>query len=369
MPDQDRIRRLPKPTFIITCAAGREGDARRELRQILGDIDARALYMKGNLLLTVSAGGTDDVLDALRVADTATIARCIPVAVRASIGPTAEHVGTLREAALEIAEFAHGDTFRVECKRRGDHQFSSRDVQREIGLHLEQQTPGAFAFEDPAYIIPVEIYQDIAYLGCLPRDRVLVKTITKMRKYAPGKRPLNRAEAKLREALKAFEVAVDSTTRALDLGAAPGGWTKVLAAHGAQVVAVDPADLAPEVAALPNVTHFPGRAEEYLATSPAEQFDLITNDMNCDPAGSAELVRALLPLLRAGGVVIMTVKFVTRNRKKHVREVSDALGRHFESLQERHLPHNARETTVLLNGRLAPGQVSDPSPGAGPSEP
>lgn len=357
MSNQERIQRLPMPTFIVTCAAGREGDARRELRKVLGDIDARALYMKGNLLLTVSAGETDDVMDAVRAAETATIARCIPVSVKASIGPTAEHLRTLSEAALKTADFTEGDTFRVECKRRGNHEFSSRDVQREIGLHLEQQTPAAFAFEDPAYIIPVEIYQDIAYLGCLPRDRVLVKTITKMRKYAPGKRPLNRAEAKLREALKAFGVVVDSTTRALDLGAAPGGWTKVLAAHGAQVVAVDPADLAPEVAALPNVAHFPGRAEEYAATSPAQLFDLITNDMNCDPAESAELIRSLLPLLRPGGAVIMTVKFVTRSRKKHVREVSGSLGPHFGDLQERHLPHNARETTIFLRGRLAGDQA------------
>lgn len=38
-------------------------------------------------------------------------------------------------------------------------------------------------------------------------------------------------------------------------GAAPGGWTAHLATVAERVIAVDPAALAPEVAALPNVTH------------------------------------------------------------------------------------------------------------------
>lgn len=38
-------------------------------------------------------------------------------------------------------------------------------------------------------------------------------------------------------------------------GAAPGGWTAHLATQADLVLAVDPAALAPEVAALPNVEH------------------------------------------------------------------------------------------------------------------
>ncbi len=363
MMNHETIQALQAPALIVTCAAGREGEARRELRKILGDIDARPLYMKGNLLVEVGVGTTDEVLAAIRSAETATIARCVPVTVKASIGPAVEHLQTLYHAALRLVDFAEGETFRVACKRRGDHDFSSQDVQREIGLHLEKHTPAAFAFDEPDYVLFAEIYQDIAFLGCVPRDRVLVKTITKMRKYAPGKRPLNRAEAKLREALAAFPVTVDRTTRALDLGAAPGGWTKVLAAQGAQVVAVDPAELAPEVAGLPNVTHFRGRAEEYLEGCPSAAFDLITNDINRDPVESAELVRSLLPLLAPDGAVITTVKFMTSNRRKHIRDVAGILRPHFEEFRQKYLPHNARETTLFLAGRLPAGETREASEG------
>jgi len=361
MTNHETLQSLEAPALIVTCASGREGEARRELRKILGDIDARPLYMKGNLLVEVGAGTADGILAALRSAETATIARCVPVTVKASVGPAVGHLQTLRQAAVGLVDFAEGDTFRVACKRRGDHDFSSPDVQREIGLHLEKHTPATFAFDEPDYMLFVEIYQDIAFLGCVPRDRVLVKTITKMRKYAPGQRPLNRAEAKLREALAAFPVTVDRATRALDLGAAPGGWTKVLATQGAQVVAVDPAELAPEVAGLPNVTHFRGRAEEYLEGYPSAAFDLITNDMNCDPVESAELVRSLLPLLAPKGAVIMTVKFMTRNRRKHLRDVTGILRPHFEEFRQKHLPHNARETTLFLAARLPAGETREAS--------
>ncbi|KAJ9523830.1 hypothetical protein QJQ45_020031, partial [Haematococcus lacustris] len=43
--------------------------------------------------------------------------------------------------------------------------------------------------------------------------------------------------------------------QAIDVGAAPGSWTAYLARRCRRVVAVDPADLAPEVLALPNVHH------------------------------------------------------------------------------------------------------------------
>jgi tRNA(Ser,Leu) C12 N-acetylase TAN1 len=105
------------------------------------------------------------VLSGLRAAETATIGRCVLVTVEAAIGPEAEHLQALREAASAAASLRPGDTFRVACKRRGRHWFSSQDVQREVGLHLERTTPGVFRFEDPDYLIPVEIFQDLAYLG------------------------------------------------------------------------------------------------------------------------------------------------------------------------------------------------------------
>ncbi len=45
---------------------------------------------------------------------------------------------------------------------------------------------------------------------------------------------------------------------AVDVGAAPGGWTRLLARACAPVYAIDPANLDPDVVALPNVVHIKG---------------------------------------------------------------------------------------------------------------
>jgi len=346
MDASDRIQFLAETTFIVTCASAREGDARRELKRILGAIDARPLFMKGNLLVRVPDMSPAEVLAAVSDAETETIARVLPLTVRADIGSEAAHLQTLGPAAAAAYPFAEGQTFKVECKRRGHHAFGSDDVRRAVGMHLEAATPAGFSFNAPDVLVFVEIYQDIAFVGCQRTEDVLVKTITKMRKYAPGKRPLNRAEAKLREALKAFDIALEPGSRALDLGAAPGGWTKVLAEAGAEVLAVDPAELDPVVTALPNVTHFQGYSQDVLELPDVGPFAIITNDMNRDAAESAGVIVPLLPLLEPEGVVIMTVKFMTGNRRSHIAAAGEVLGPSFGEVVERHLPHNARETTI-----------------------
>ncbi len=66
--------------------------------------------------------------------------------------------------------------------------------------------------------------------------------------------PPSRAYLKLWETFARLRRQPEPGDRCLDLGAAPGGWTWLLARTGAEVLAVDRAPLAPEVETLPNVT-------------------------------------------------------------------------------------------------------------------
>ena len=110
--------------------------------------------------------------------------------------------------------------------------------------------------------------------------------------------------------------------------------------------AVDPADLNPDVAASPNVTHLRGRAEEVPADT--GQFHLITNDMNIDPSESAKIMVELADHLRKGGAALMTVKFVTRNRRKHVKEAIETLKARYKDFETKRLRHNRFETTLFM---------------------
>ena len=75
------------------------------------------------------------------------------------------------------------------------------------------------------------------------------------------------------------------TMSALDIGASPGGWTKVLACHPSisAVVAVDPAGVTPAVAALAGVTVHTAKCEDvYAELIAAGPYGVIACDANVD---------------------------------------------------------------------------------------
>ena len=119
--------------------------------------------------------------------------------------------------------------------------------------------------------------------------------------------PPNRAYLKLWEALSVIEERPGPGDRCLDLGAAPGGWSWVLASLGARVTAVDKADLAPRVATMPGVDV---RRESAFALDPAVDgpVDWLCSDVVCYPDRLYRLVRRWLETGAAANFVC-TLKF------------------------------------------------------------
>ena len=334
--------------FVVTTASGFEGEARREILKLLPSSEVRKLFFKGNLHVECGLP-PEEALSALRAATTTYVGRVFPVNVEVRISSAKASVEVLSDAASGLGGLGEGDTFRVSCTRRGSHEFRSRDVEVALGMRLEGETGAVADLRSPSKTVVVQIFQDVAYVGVAVSADLLVKEIRRFRKYARGERPFTRAEFKIREALKAFEISVTEDHSVLDVGAAPGGWTKVLAGMAGRVVAVDPADLHPSVVELSNVTHLRCRAEDLPGD--VGDFDLITNDMNIEPAESAGIMVALSERLRDGGSAVMTVKFVTRERRRHTREAMEVLEGAYEDFIVRRLPHNRSETTVYMRKR------------------
>ena len=337
----------PETRLIITCASGREGDARRELRDALGEVDARSLFLKGNLIARTPLS-EGEALRRLREADTRFIARAAPVQAEVRITGDPESLPLLADTALRLERLPRGVTFIVRCRRRGDHGFQSRDVERAVGMTLEQQAGAVPEFEaTPQYMVSVDIFQDRAYIGVNLADTLVHKELRDARKYAPGERPLNRAQHKLREALATFAIALRPGMRALDLGAAPGGWSTVLADAGCSVVAVDKGELDPTVTQRPEVQHLRMSAQEAL-TQDLGEFDIIVNDMNLDPPQSADLMCAFAERLKPGSPALMTIKYVTSARRRHDREATERLSQCYDDIEIRRLPHNRLEATAVM---------------------
>ena len=78
--------------------------------------------------------------------------------------------------------------------------------------------------------------------------------------------PPSRAYLKLWEALTLIDCRPGPGERCLDLGSSPGGWSWALQQMGAQVISVDKAPLAPEIARLPGIEH---RLDSAFAARPA----------------------------------------------------------------------------------------------------
>ncbi len=119
--------------------------------------------------------------------------------------------------------------------------------------------------------------------------------------------PPNRAYLKLWEAFTLLGSRPQPGERCVDLGASPGGWTWVLQHTGAQVVSIDKAPLAPEIAALPRVET---RVESAFGLDPRAlgPVDWLCSDIVCYPERLLSLVQRWL----AAGTVkrfVCTLKF------------------------------------------------------------
>jgi 23S rRNA (cytidine2498-2'-O)-methyltransferase len=171
----------------------------------------------------------------------------------------------------------------------------------------------------------------------------------------PGQAP-SRSTLKLAEAFAVFlgddtASLVRAGTRAVDLGAAPGGWTWQLAHRGLQVTAVDNGPLKGSVADDPLVTHL--RADG-LTYRPRKNVDWMVCDIAEQPARIATLVADWI----ADGVArrcIFNLKLPMKKRYEEVLRCVERIDARLArssveaKLTLRQLYHDREEITGYLN--------------------
>ncbi|HZC27963.1 MAG TPA: SAM-dependent methyltransferase [Actinopolymorphaceae bacterium] len=254
-------------------------------------------------------------------------------------------------------------SFAVECRKGretvgGSHPlaaYTTRDVEIRVGTALAGQH-GRVDLVAPNQIVAVYLEGGRALLGVHPPPFA-----DQHRRRASRPTLVSRAEHKLAEALDLFDIALPAGGRAIDLGAAPGGWTYFLAERGMTVYAVDPGELHPMVGAHPRVRHVRCRAENLDLAATAggdgdpggsgESVDLVVDDMNLDPADSALALCAVGRWLRPGGYAIMTIKLPSNRPWPGIATAHTLLADAYDVVATRHLPHNRQEVTTVLRRR------------------
>jgi 23S rRNA (cytidine2498-2'-O)-methyltransferase len=231
--------------------------------------------------------------------------------------------------------------------------YSGGKINKLLAEAIAEETGAVEDIKRPEIIVSLLCTQEQAYMGISLARENLSSWPGGMRHFAQTPEQISRAEFKLLEALEVFGVTLPTRGRALDLGAAPGGWTRLLLEAGLRVVAVDPARLDPRLVRRPNLTHYRGYAETYLEEFEDQrlQFDVITNDMRMDAREAARLLLHMRGFLGREGFVISTLKLphatASIDPLRNLREATSLLSRHFDIVQAKQLFHNRQEVTII----------------------
>ncbi|MCB9419852.1 MAG: 50S rRNA methyltransferase [Ardenticatenaceae bacterium] len=237
--------------------------------------------------------------------------------------------------------------FSVQARIFANAVYKPFDINSALADVIQSRTGAPLDVRQPVQILSVVISSQTAYLGLSLAEQNLSDWAGGVRRFAREPEQISRAEFKLLEALEQFKINLPPRGTALDLGAAPGGWTRVLRQKEQYVTAVDPAQLHSTLQADKSVRHLQMTAEEYLTQYP-DTFDLIVNDMRLDARDSSRLMVEYAPYLYPHGLVIMTLKLPKEKRRTAIDHSFNILKQAYNLQNARQLFHNRSEITIHL---------------------
>jgi 23S rRNA (cytidine2498-2'-O)-methyltransferase len=292
-----------------------------------------------------------------------------PVQAIIDLSNTEQDIGTIALAIAELPAFSllqHGQRFAVQTRfvhgtqegeqqaGRAKHPYTSGQMNQQLAAAIAEETGAIESVKKPQVVISVLCTAEKCYSGISTAEENLSAWPGGARHFAQEPEQISRAEFKLLEALEVFGVSLPAQGRALDLGAAPGGWTRLLLNAGLNVVAVDPARLDARLANAPRLEQYRGYAQTYLEEAIREhkKFDVIVNDMRMDAREAARLLGQAARILRSGdGFVLSTLKLPHATREINplatLREALTILRKHYGIVEARQLFHNRQEVTVI----------------------
>lgn len=196
------------------------------------------------------------------------------------------------------------------------------------------------------YVVSCFVTDKVVLIGLNHRGHSLSDWPGGRMRLARSEERVSRSEFKLEEAIATFGLELRPSGKGLDLGASPGGWTRILRQHEQEVWAVDPGALDPRLRSDRRIHHVATTAGEFFRRNQV-RFDVVVNDMRMDQVMSARVMLDAVPHLRRGALAVVTLKGGGRNPLDSARRGLDVLRKEYEVLHARQLHHNRRELTVI----------------------
>lgn len=333
--------------IIVTCNPESDDLTMREVRMVAPDARLAAELAPG-VLLIASACEFEQVAAAWRANP--------PIFTR-HVNPVQHTVSPLRLDSI-VDEFRlrlmgrlnPAKTFSVQARIFSETEdFKPFDINTRLADLISAQIGAQVDVRAPKQVVSVVIagQPETAYLGVSAVEDNVSDWAGGNRRFAREEGQVSRAEFKLLEAFEVFKISLPPRGLALDLGAAPGGWTRVLRERRQYVTAVDPAILEANLLEDRNVRYKRMTAEAYLKDDP-DTFDVILNDMRMDARDSARVTVAYAPHLQPDGFALMTLKLPEHGRETIIERAFEILREAYEIAGARQLFHNRSEITVYL---------------------
>ena len=341
---------MTSPNLIITTDPSCADLALEELRRVCPGAAAVARPEPG-VLVCAADSGFGDIAAKWQAGPPVFTRHICPVDTTVAVSGAADvDLAALEKACREMCagRLAGNLSFSVQTRTFGAVALKPFDVNTRLATAITELSGASLDVRNPSQVVSVVLAGSKGWLGLSTAEQNLSNWAGGARRFAREDGQLSRSEFKLLEALEVFKLSLPKSGTALDLGAAPGGWTRVLRRAGLQVTAVDPAELDQSLAADPGVRHERTTAERYLQGSHPTRFDCIVNDMRQDARDSARTMVRYAPLLAPEGVALMTCKLPHAGRLPTLEQALAILAAGYRGAGARHLFHNRSEVTVCL---------------------
>ena len=255
---------------------------------------------------------------------------------------------TIRSYRSQIGE---DDNVGVQIRKaKGEYELNSTEMKEAIDKVLMEEMKAMPQTKEPDKVISIVFAESICYIGLSKAPDNISSWSGGMIHYKKEFDDVSRAKYKLMEVMYIFGIDLAEIKSALDLGAAPGGWTSVLLEHGIRVTAVDTRTMEKRLSDNPNFTRI-NKSLEGLELELDSLFDMITFDMSMNPYKAAGIIISSAKYLKVEGIAVITVKLANDKIWKSLKEVMKKYSEVFEILGAKQLFHNRDEITLFLKKR------------------
>ncbi|MBD1373502.1 methyltransferase domain-containing protein [Hazenella sp. IB182357] len=272
---------------------------------------------------------------------------CDTLTLEQSVDEDLQQILGAVQAQVALLDKSKSFSIQTRITQPKQSRFKRFDINRVVSEWLQAEGY-ALDVKHPEQVVSIVVDSEQAYVGISRTADNLSSWAGGHHRFKHEEEQISRAEFKLLEAIEVFDIQLPSRGLALDLGASPGGWTRVLLQRGFHVFAIDPADLHPSLRKNHNCKHFKQTAQVFLPNQGEADFDLLVNDMRMHVRESVDLMLEAADVLKPGAYAIMTLKLRKKQGLKVIEQAVSHLQKKYQVLRVKELFHNRSEVTLLL---------------------